>query len=65
MELEFEIIHRLNQPREWFKISGPFAAGQTEVVLSRKFLFTWPLQTEMFPGGALDAQLVLVLKKAP
>ncbi len=63
VDLEFEIIHRLVQPAEWFKISGPFKAGQTEIVLTRTFPFKWPLQTEMFPGGALDAQLVLVLRK--
>ncbi len=63
VDVEFEIIHQLMQPAEWFKISGPFKAGQTEIVLTRTFPFKWPLQTEMFPGGALDAQLVLVLRK--
>jgi hypothetical protein len=60
----FEIIHRLNQPGEWRVITGAFRAGQGEIVLSRTFAFTWPLQTEMFPGGKLEAELVLVLRRA-
>lgn len=61
-ELGFEIIHGLNQPKEWFRISGAFKAGQKEIVLTRRFPFTVPLAST-FPGQKLDAELKLVLKK--
>jgi len=64
VDVAFEIIHRLNQPDEWRVMTGSFKPGQTEIVLSRTFPFTWPLQTEMFPGGKLEAELVLVLRKS-
>ena len=59
----FEMVHGLVTPAEWVRITAPYTAGQTEVVLSRSFPFAWPLQTEMFPPGRLEAELVLVLRK--
>lgn len=63
MDPAFEVIHRLVAPAEWTRITGPFRAGQTEIVLSRKFPFEWPLQTESY-RAPLDAELTLVLRKS-
>lgn len=63
-EIEFEMIHELGQPTEWFKISGPLKEGQTQVVLSRKFPFTAKLGVDIV-GQKIEGVLTLVLKWTP
>jgi hypothetical protein len=63
-DIEFEMIHELGQPTEWFKISGPFKEGQAEVVLSRKFPFTAKLGVDIV-GQKIEGVLTLVLKWTP
>lgn len=60
----FEVIHRLVVPDVWTRITVPFSAGQTEITLSRKLTFEWPLRTEMH-RAPLQGELVLVLRKSP
>lgn len=64
VELQFEVVHRLNSPKEWWHLTVPFKEGQTEVVLSRKLRFEWPLRTES-RRAPLDGDLTLVLRKSP
>jgi len=60
----FEVVHRLNAPKAWWHLTVPFKEGQTEVVLSRKLRFEWPLRTEGH-RAPLDGELTLVLRKSP
>ncbi|MDK3162445.1 hypothetical protein QPK87_38755 [Kamptonema cortianum] len=60
-EIEFEMIHGLTQPKEWFKLTGKYVPGQKEVVLTRSFPFTVPLGVDIV-GQKLDAKLTLILK---
>lgn len=62
-ELEFEIIHGLTQPKEWFKLSGPFKAGQREIVIERKFNFGPPLGASI-QNQKVPATFKLVLRKS-
>jgi hypothetical protein len=64
VELAFEVVHRLTSPKEWWHLTVPFKAGQTEVVLSRPLRFEWPLRTES-RRAPLDGELTLVLRKSP
>ena len=60
----FEVVHRLTAPKAWWHLTVPFKEGQTEVVLSRKLRFEWPLRTEGH-RAPLDGELTLVLRKSP
>lgn len=62
MELEFEMIHGLNQPKEWFKMSGPYRPDMKKIVLTRSLPFSVPLGASI-PGQALKAEWKLVLEK--
>lgn len=64
VRLGFQAIFELNQPAEWFTISGAFADGQTEIVLSRKFPFAVKLMPGL-PAPKLDAEMTLVLRRVP
>lgn len=64
VELGFEVVHRLTAPKEWHQLTVPFKEGQTEIVLSRKLRFEWPLRTEG-RRAPLDGELTLVLRKSP
>lgn len=62
VELGYQIIHDLNQPREWFRITGKFKPGQTELNLSKKFAFS-PMLMQGLTPPKLEAEWTLVLKK--
>jgi len=64
VELEFEVVHRLSPSKEWWHLTVPFKAGQTEISLSRTLRFEWPLRTEG-RRAPLDGELTLVLRKSP
>ncbi len=61
-ELEFEIIHGLSQPRDWFKISGPFNRDQKEIVINRKFAFG-PVLGASILNQKVYAEFKLTLKR--
>jgi hypothetical protein len=63
-DIEFEMIHELNQPDEWFKIAGSFKPGQTEVVLSRKFPFSAKLGSVIL-NQKIEGVFTLVLRWIP
>ncbi|MBK8057960.1 MAG: hypothetical protein IPK33_08785 [Gemmatimonadetes bacterium] len=60
VELEFEMVHKMNPLDEWRVMKGTFAKGGTEVVLSRSFVFEWmhPIAGRQAPVN-VDLQLVL------
>jgi hypothetical protein len=64
IELEFEMVHKMNPLAEWRVMTGPFSRGATEVVLSRTFVFQWmhPLEGVKVP---IEADLQLVLRRSP
>jgi len=62
VELEFEMIHALVQPSEWFRITLPFKEGQSQIVITKKFPFKVNLGASI-PGQLLQAELSLVLRK--
>ena len=62
--LEYEMIHDLNQPKEWFFVKGKYKVGQKEVVLTRELPITVPLGASI-KAQNLKAKFVLVLKKVP
>ena len=59
--LAYEMTQDLGSD-EFYRLSGPFPKGASELVLSRKLTFQWPLQTEVFTAP-VEAELVLVLKR--
>lgn len=61
-EYEFEIIHGLVQPKEWFKLTGPFRPDQKEIVIERKFTFGPPLGSSIL-NQKVPAAFKLVLRK--
>lgn len=61
--IEYEVRFDLMQPTEWFKISGKFAPGQKEVVLSRKFKFS-PVLGASIKDQPLNAEMTLVLRRS-
>lgn len=63
VSLDYQAIFDMNQPKEWFKISGAFKPGQTELVLTRKFPFTVMLMAGLTPGK-VNAEMTLVLRKS-
>lgn len=62
LELGYQIIHNLNQPKEWFRFAGPIKPGQVELVLTRKFPFTVALMAGITPPK-VEAELTLVLRR--
>lgn len=64
LRLGYQIVNDLNQPADWLRMTGPFKPGQTEISMTRKYAFTPMLGVGLTPGK-LDAQLTLVLRKAP
>ncbi|MFN8574745.1 MAG: hypothetical protein U0132_22010 [Gemmatimonadaceae bacterium] len=60
--LEFEMIHRLNWPADWEHVTGSFKKGDTEIVLTRSFAFTW--QHPLIKPAPVKADLVLVLRRS-
>ncbi|HEX4936433.1 MAG TPA: hypothetical protein VFV33_24800, partial [Gemmatimonadaceae bacterium] len=59
--LEFEMVHRLTWPDEWYRVTGPFTKGDTEIVLSRSFDFTW--NNPIAKPAPVKGELVLVLRR--
>jgi hypothetical protein len=64
VELQFEMVYRMNPLEEWRVMKGPFIKGSTEVVLSRTFVFEWmhPIAGRKAP---VNAELQLVLRRSP
>lgn len=64
VEIEFEMIHKMNPLDEWRVMRGSFTKGATEVVLSRTFTFEWmhPIAGRKAP---VTAELQLVLRRSP
>ncbi len=63
IDVEFEMIAKLNPLQEWRTMTGSFVKGATEIVLSRTFDFQWmhPIAGRAAP---VRADLQLVLRKA-
>ncbi len=62
-ELEFEIIHGLIQPKDWFRVTGPYAKGQTEIQVERGFDFGPPLGASIL-NQKVRAVLKMTFKKS-
>lgn len=64
LDLGFQIIHKLNQPKEWFSFSGSFDKDATQITLTRSFPFTVMLMAGLTPPK-VDTQLTLILRRRP
>lgn len=64
LDLGFQIIHKLNQPKEWFSFTGPIDKDATQITLSRSFPFTVMLMAGLTPPK-VEAQLTLILRRRP
>lgn len=63
-DVEFEIVSGLNQPETWYRMSGPYKEGQTEIDLSRKIDFHVNLGASIkAPSVSADLKLILKLKR--
>ena len=64
VDLEFEMIHKMNPLDEWRVMKGTFTKGATEIVLTRSFTFEWmhPIAGRKAP---VTAELQLVLRRTP
>jgi hypothetical protein len=64
VDFQFEMVHKMNPLDEWRVMTGRFAKGATEVVLSRSFTFEWMHPIAGRPA-LVTAELQLVLRRSP
>lgn len=60
--LEFEMIHGLNQPDQFFRITGSFKEGQVQIDMTKNHPFTVPLGASV-KAQNLKAKFSLILKR--
>ena len=63
LPLEYEMVHNLSWPDEWYHVTGSFKKGDTEIVVSRAFEFSW--RHPLSKPAPVNAELVLVLRRTP
>lgn len=61
-ELEFEVIHGLSQPKEWFRWTGPFKKDQREILFNGRFAFG-PVLGASILNQKVYGELTLKLQK--
>jgi hypothetical protein len=63
LPVAFDIMQLLSRHGEWYRLTGSFTKGATELVLSRSFTAYWPVAW-VDKQAPLQVELVLVLKKS-
>jgi hypothetical protein len=56
------MIHGLNQPTEFFRITGSFKEGQVQIDMTKDYPFTVPLGASV-KSQNLKARFSLILKR--